>query len=243
MVEHQERFYRRHIRKENLKAFQITVQETDLHILADRLLEKEAIESVLQYRGHIEAYIRQYPAFGKTLSPWAPTGPAPLIVGDMIEAAAHAGVGPMAAVAGAISEKVAQDLLSFSKEVVVENGGDICLKLDDPATVGIYAGKSPLSMKIGVLLPAGDHPQAVCTSSGTVGHSRSFGKADAVCVLAPSCALADAAATAVGNCVQGPSDIRRAVDYGKSIPGLTGIVIVCGEKMGAWGGIEVVPIK
>lgn len=243
MFEHQKRSYRRHIRKENLKAFQITVQETDLHILADRPLEREAIESVLQYRGYIEAYIRQHPAFGTAYSPWTPPGPAPLIVTDMVEAAACAGVGPMAAVAGAIAEKVAQDLLAFSKEVVVENGGDICLQLNAPATVGIYAGKSPLSMKIGIVLQPCGQPQAVCTSSGTIGHSHSFGQADAVCVLAQSCALADAVATAVANRVKGPADVRSAVDFGKSIPGLTGIVIVCGEKLGVWGNLEVVPIQ
>ena len=83
---------------------------------------------------------------------------------------------------------------------------------------------------------------AVCTSSGTVGHSVSFGKADAVCVVSSSCALADAAATAIGNRVAGSADIKDAIQRGKMIPGVGGILIIVGDKLGAWGGIEVVPL-
>ncbi len=127
----------------------------------------------------------------------------------MAAAAQTAGVGPMAAVAGAIAECVGRELLEFSPEVIVENGGDIFLKVSHRRTVGIFAGDSPLTGRIGIQIEARDTPLGVCTSSGTVGHSLSFGRADAVVVLAPAAALADAAATAIGNRVSRKEGHRR----------------------------------
>jgi len=80
-------------------------------------------------------------------------------------------------------------------------------------------------------------PLGVCTSSATVGPSLSFGRADAVCVLAPSVALADAAASAIGNLVLKKDDIQRALDFGATIPGVEGIVIVFRDNLGVWGDI------
>ena len=125
------------------------------------------------------------------------------LVKEMIRVSTLANVGPMAAVAGAMAEFVSKDLLKISKQVIVENGGDIYLATSRERTIGIYAGTSPLSMKLGITISPEDSPLGVCTSSGTVGPSLSFGKADAVCILSKSAALADAAATAVGNVVRG----------------------------------------
>jgi ApbE superfamily uncharacterized protein (UPF0280 family) len=83
---------------------------------------------------------------------------------------------------------------------------------------------------------------AVCTSSGTVGHSLSLGKADAVCVVADSCSMADAAATSIGNQVQSASDIGSAIGMGKCIGNIRGIIIIVGEKIGMWGDLEVVSL-
>jgi uncharacterized protein len=149
-------------------------------------------------------------------------------------------VGPMAAVAGAVAEQVGRGLLALSDEVIVENGGDIFLQTADPATVAIFAGDSPLSLRIGIRTGGGNDPIAVCTSSGTVGHSLSFGHADAVCVTSRSAALADAAATAVGNRVGCRRDIPAGIELARRIAGVLGVVIVVGDKMGVWGAGEVV---
>jgi ApbE superfamily uncharacterized protein (UPF0280 family) len=148
----------------------------------------------------------------------------------------------MAAVAGAIAERVGRRLLSVSPEVIVENGGDIFLRTKNPLSVGLFAGVSPLSLKIGIRIEAIESGRGICTSSATVGHSLSFGKADAVCVLSPSCALADAVATAVGNRVNRPADIQPAIQWGKAIAGIEGLLIVIGEKLGAWGKIKIIPL-
>jgi len=238
----QRRTYRNLINKEGLVSFRVAVKETDLLVQAVDELEKLTTEFVLRYRNVIESYIQRYPEFLKTLTPWQIRGPAPLIIREMAAAGEAAGVGPMAAVAGAIGAHVGADLLSYSSEVIIENGGDVFLKIKDPGTVAIYAGPSPLSLKIGLKVYPDNKPLGVCTSSGTVGHSLSFGKADAVCVVSPDCALADAAATAVCNQVKSGKDIQIAIDFGKRIRGVNGLVVIIGDQIGMWGDIEIVPL-
>jgi ApbE superfamily uncharacterized protein (UPF0280 family) len=196
----------------------VTVKETDLFIHARKNLQDITKEQVLKYRGYIEAYIDRYPDFLQTLKPWRTGGPMP---------AGHVGA----------------DLLSYTDEVVVENGGDIFFKINDPVTVGIFAGESPLSLRTGLHLDTGGKPISVCTSSGSIGHSLSLGKADAVCVVSTSCSLADAAATSIGNRVKSAAHIQTAIDFGKNIDGIRGIVVIISNEIGFWGDLKVVPIK
>lgn len=240
---YQARTYRNLIYESELVAFRQAVQETDLYIHAVQPLEDITREAILRYRGYIEAYIRRFPDFVHTLKPWHMSGPAPAIVRDMVTAGLKAGVGPMAAVAGAIAERVGVDLLRHTEQVVVENGGDVFLKTNGPITIGIFAGDSPLSLRVGLRIQPGDAPVSVCTSSGTVGHSLSLGKADAVSVVSMSCAIADAAATSVGNHVNSPEDIQKAIKFGKSIEGVIGLIIISGDKIGFWGDLELVPLS
>ena len=118
---------------------------------------------------------------------------------------------------------------------------DIFLKVSQDTLVGIYAGTSTLSNKLAVKIPSSLTPLGVCTSSGTVGHSLSFGRADAVTVIAGSAALADATATAVGNSVKESSDITRSLDIVQQIDGIVGTLIIIGDRFGVWGDIEIVP--
>lgn len=239
---YQPRTYRNRIRKPGLSAFQVVVKETDLHIQADQELKDHALERVLYHRGVLEKYIVRNPMFATTMAPWPGDEPKPNLVQEMITAGRLSGVGPMAAVAGAVAAKVGIDLLEHSKEVIVENGGDVFLSTIRPVTLGIHAGVSPLGESLAIRIGGGT-PVGVCTSSGTIGHSYSYGNADAVCVISSVCALADAAATAICNRVQGELDIRGAIEWGKNIDGVLGIVIIIGEKMGAWGEVEFVPVK
>ena len=239
---YQNRFYRNLVQKSNLIAFRIAVKETDLMVHTTTNLEKITTELVLKYRSYIETYINNYPDFLLSLIPVTINHPAPLIIRNMAEASQNAGVGPMASVAGAIAESVGNALLSFTDEVIVENGGDIFIKTKGNVTVGIFAGKSPLSLKIGIRITSSNKTMSVCTSSGTVGHSVSMGKADAICVLSESCSLADAAATSIGNLIKTANDIQQGIDFGKKIKGVKGIVIIIGKKIGFWGDIEIVAV-
>ena len=235
---YEERTYRNLVKTDDLVTFEVIVKETDLLIRAERDISRETRESVLKYRHQIETYIERNPPFQGSLSPLLDDPYAPGIIREMIRTSQAAQVGPMAAVAGAMAESVSRDLLELSQEVIVENGGDIYLATSRERTIGIYAGASPLSLKLGIVIQPEDSPLGICTSSGTVGHSLSFGKADAVCILSKSAALADAAATAVGNMVQEGKEIDQALEKGKKIEGVLGTLIIVGEKVGVWGDIK-----
>jgi len=235
---YEQRTYRNLVKTDDLVKFEVVVKETDLLVRAESNLSNETRESVLKYRHQLETYITMHPEFQRSLIPLAEDPRAPELVREMIRVSQMARVGPMAGVAGAMAEWVSKDLLKFSKEVITENGGDIYLATNRERTIGIYAGQSPLSLKIGVVIGPEESPLGICTSSGTVGPSLSFGKADAVCILSKSAALADAAATAVGNIVREKKDIELALESGREIEGILGIVIIVGEKMGVWGSIK-----
>ena len=220
----------------------MAVKETDLYILAQGSLEQEAREAVIQLRQQLEQYISANPLFQTSLVPLPADPRAPQIVKEMLAASQAAGVGPMAGVAGAMAAFVGAALLAVTSEVVVENGGDIFLQTGTERTIGIFAGASPLSMQVGIRVPAERQPLGVCTSSATVGPSLSLGRADAVCVISPSATLADAAATALGNMVQGKGDIQRVLEAGQKIPGVEGVVIIVDDALGAWGGYELVKL-
>jgi ApbE superfamily uncharacterized protein (UPF0280 family) len=236
----EKRSYRRLATLDRLVSFQVTVQETDLMVQAEDDLADLCREEVLTQRGYIEHYIQRFPEFRTTLRPWNRDDPAPEIVRKMVAAGKCADVGPMAAVAGAMAETIGRFLRRHSNEVIVENGGDIFLSLKGRVTIGLYAGRSPLSMRIGLQLNPGREPLAVCTSSGTIGHSLSHGHADAVCIVARQCALADAAATAVANRVSSVDAIPEAIRFARTVEGVEGVVVVCGEQMGLWGDLRVV---
>ncbi len=233
------RTYRHWITGKDLISFNVVVKETDLYIRASSNLKRKAHKLVLKYRDILERYIERHPSFVTSLEPLPVSDDAPHIVKSMSEAAARVGIGPMASVAGAIAEFVGNELLAFSPEIIIENGGDIYLKSRGKRIVGIYAGKSPLTGKIGLEIKGQDTPLGICTSSGTVGHSLSQGKADAIIVLSKSATLADAAATAIGNLIVQPSDIPGGIEFAKGIDGLKGVIIIKDDKVGLWGKVKI----
>ncbi len=235
------RTYRHWVEGKDLISFNVVVKETDLYIRASSNLKRKAHRLVLKYRSLLEKYIERHPTFLTSLKPIPIPEDAPHIVKRMADAAYKAGVGPMASVAGAIAEFIGTELLAFSPEVIVENGGDIFLKSTVKRIVGIYAGKSPLTGKIGLEIEGETTPLGICTSSGTVGHSLSFGKADAAVVLSQSATLADAAATAIGNLIKQPGDIPSGIEFAKGIEGVKGVVIIIGDNMGLWGEVKICP--
>jgi len=241
-MNYEERFYRKQFKAEGLAGFEVVEEETDLYIFADKNLINQAQNIVHKIRNQLNKYILTNISFKESFSPVKVSLFAPKIVREMAWAAKLAGVGPMAAVAGTISERVGRELLKYSKEVIVENGGDNFFKICKTRIVGIYAGSSPLSEKIAIQLLPEDTPCGICTSSGTVGHSFSYGKADAVVVVAKSAALADAAATAIGNVAHDIETINNGIEIAKKIRGLRGVVIIKDDQMGVFGKIKIISI-
>lgn len=234
------RKYRDLVAGKGLVFFNCIVKETDLQVGAGRQMEREVRASTIKYREELEAYIRANPEFLISLSPVEAKPWAPELVKRMCRASREAGVGPMAAVAGAISEAIGKDMLDnwYTSEIIVENGGDIFMKTGVPRKVGIYAGNSPLSQALAVEVRPEQSPLGICTSAGTVGPSLSFGKADAAVILAKDAALADAVATATGNRVVTAGDLEQAISFAAGIPGIMGALVIAGDKMAAWGDIK-----
>jgi ApbE superfamily uncharacterized protein (UPF0280 family) len=231
--------YRSLITEDFLKSYQIKVSETDLYIRTDRNLSDHALTSVFKYRNYIEEYIKKRPDFLSSLIPLDEDQKAPAIIREMIKFSKEAHVGPMASVAGAVAEFVGLDLLKYSGNVIVENGGDVFIKTSQALRVGLFAADSPLSMKIAIRILPDETPMGVCTSSASVGHSLSFGIADAVCVTSKSAILADAAATFIGNRVKKKEDIKKAVEDGLKINGVRGLIIISRDSLGVGGNIEI----
>jgi len=125
----------------------------------------------------------------------------------------------------------------------VENGGDIFIKSNKVRKVSIFAGRSPFSQRIILEIEAKENYIGICTSSGMVGPSLSFGKADAVTIISGSVLLADAAATAVGNIIKTQKDVERGLIYAQKIKGVKGVVIIKDDKMGLWGDINFTVVK
>ena len=234
--------YRKLISGKGLVRSAVIEKESDILILAEKALTEPAHEILKKERKELETYIYKNPKFEKTFKPYIVSPFSPKIIRTMSWAARRANVGPMAAVAGAIAESVGKKLLKYSKEVIVENGGDIFVKINKPRRIGVYAGRSPFSEKIAIEISPQDTPLGICTSAGTVGHSISFGAADAVLVTARSCALADAAATAIGNVVKDEDTIEDGLNIAKKIKGLHGVLIIKNDIMGAWGTLKIVSI-
>ena len=236
--------YRRRVRVPGLTAFNVRVAQTDLYLQAEKNLTDEALKLIHTGRSRIEQYAESDPEFITSLKPRPDSALAPSPVKEMLQAGCAANVGPMAAVAGAMAEFVGRGLMALSPGgVVVENGGDIFLAATSGFTVGLFAGESPLSMKFGLIIQPEKTPIGICTSSGTVGHSMSLGRADAATVVAVAGALADAVATALGNRIRRANDIEASLNWAVSIPGVFGAMAIVGESIGFQGDLELAPIS
>jgi ApbE superfamily uncharacterized protein (UPF0280 family) len=213
-----------------------TWKEADLRICS--LRTDVIIAEVKRLRAILEAYIERQFEFKTSLVPIRLLPDAPDIAVRMAEAAESCGVGPMAAVAGAVAEMAAYAAIgSGAEEAIVENGGDIYLISPYAASVGLFAGANPLSGRLAFHITSSEMPLSICSSSSTFGHSLSFGKCDLATVVAKSGALADAAATLTGNCVKSVADIEPTLSRVSSIPGITGVLIIKDDRIGFTGNL------
>jgi len=207
------------------------LKETIVTILARKAGHIDAAKrAIREQRACLEDFIGRDPFFQVTLEPYdLGDDEAPDIVRQMIKSGCVFGIGPMAAVAGAIAGyAVAAMIEEGATYAVVDNGGDICILNDNPLNVGIYTGNSPIKNLAFEISPR-KVPLGICTSSGTVGPSISFGWADAAVVVSRDVMLADAAATALGNAVAAAGPLQEcfaAIDR----PGVDGALAVRGGR-------------
>ena len=183
-------------------------------------------------------YIGRHREFMEALQPVALRSDPPEIVRRMDFASYQAGVGPMACVAGATAQLAAEAAVrQGAQEAIVENGGDIYLVSETDIAVGLYIQGSPLSGRVAFRLAPSRLPVAVCSSSGRMGRSRSFGDCDLAAVLAEDAALADGAATRACNWVKGEEDIRSVAERIAEIVGVQGIMVVRNDRVALAGDL------
>ena len=191
---------------------------------------------IVSQRRVLEDYINCHPDFQDSYEPIALRGAPPEVAQRMARAAQLVGVGPMAAVAGAMAQLAAEAALKAgASEAIVDNGGDIYLRVVEPTLIGLGAGTSELADRLGFLLRANDTPVAICSSSGQMGHSKSLGECDLATVVAEDAALADAAATQAANLVATVEDVDSALERIAAIKGINGVVIVKDDRVGLAG--------
>jgi len=246
----QPRTYRTQFNIERFQSFEVKYLETDLWIGINTSSFKEemketAFNKVKELRTKLDAYILEEPFFKKSLKPFKPKETAPSEAKEMAAATEIAGVGPMAAVAGLFAREIGEILLqNFSiEEMVIENGGDIFALVKNELVLSVFAGESPLSERIGLVIPAKTGKIGICTSAGTVGPSLSFGKADAVVVICEDAVLADAFATAFGNKVKSPNDVEKVINQSEKYPEILSLLIICEDKIGIRGEYEMRILK
>jgi len=193
---------------------------------------------IVRQRGILEDYIKRHADFRRSLEPLELLPGAPEVAERMARAARLVGVGPMAAVAGAMAQSAAQaGLQAGAAEAIVENGGDIYLKAAKPVIIALVTGAAKLAARLALALKPEETPISICSSSGKMGHSMSLGKCDLATVVAADAALADAAATAAANLVRTIEDVDPALERIAAIAGVDGVIIVKDDRIGLAGNL------
>lgn len=191
---------------------------------------------IVRQRHILEDYLQRHPEFQRSLVPIEPHADAPEIARHMAWAAGLAGVGPMAAVAGAMAQWAAQAALAAgAEEAIVDNGGDLYLKAVEPVIVALGTGTNKLADRLAFRVQPEETPLAICSSSGKMGHSMSLGQCDLATVVAKDAALADAAATQAANLVSTPADVDAALERIMAVKDVAGVLIVKDDRIGLAG--------
>lgn len=240
-MEYRERSYRSRFSNDERRWFCVKFLESDLWIGVDSgsyraSMEADTYAMLVDLRRQMDAYLLMDPQYKTALTPYDAGLEAPNILKEMSRVSHKTGIGPMSAVAGAVAKKVAEFL--GTKEVIVENGGDIYAQAASDMDISVFAGQSPLSEKIGLHIPAADFPLGICTSSGTVGPSLSLGRADAVMIVCKDVLLADSYATAMANRIKTVNDLQSVIDRISDLPDILGAIAVKDDRMAITGCYE-----
>jgi ApbE superfamily uncharacterized protein (UPF0280 family) len=216
----------------------IEIGETAATIICEERFVSCAVEGMTRARAEIKNYIRERKDFLLSLEPLPCSDDAPVTIRRMCDAASKAGVGPMASVAGTIAwAGVERAVWEGATHCLIDNGGDIALVLDRPVTVGILEDICSTSLPAVRLDPTDGEVRGICTSSGVFGHSISFGNAKAATVMADDPALADAAATALGNACKSVQQLDSALGSISRIEGIRWALAIVDDRIGILGDV------
>ena len=235
---YEERFYR----NQTFSKFKLEVafRESDLLICTDKAVNKELAKNILikHYR-EIEEYVEKNPHFQTSLSPLKEDKNAPAIINEMIKSSELTDVGPFASVAGAIALYLGREILNYADEVIVENGGDIFLKISEDKVLGVYLGERFKIKNLNLKIKKRDYAFGIASSSATIGHSLNFGKADLVTVIARNAIIADGFATSLSNKITEIDDVNGVLEKAKNEPSIEGMLVAFADKIFLWGELEI----
>ncbi|MDD3232641.1 MAG: UPF0280 family protein [Candidatus Methanomethylophilus sp.] len=219
----------------NTERRRIVMGETCIDAVTDHKYLSEAEALAAEARTIVTSKIENSPEFGSSYKPVKSRIDDVPLISRMCTASELAGVGPMASVAGAVATYVLNGLIRDGCEyAVLDNGGDVALISDREVFVGLFTGRNDLECALHLTRTCGI--LGVCSSSGTFGHSISFGRSDICSVISEDPILADACATRLGNLVSETADLQPAAEYICTIKGVKGCIAsiagnitICGD--------------
>lgn len=230
--------YRKNISVKGKYSYRLKYKYTDLFITSDREISREIKEPVVSFYNEMEKVFSGNKAFGKSLTPVSIIDSHPHIVKEMCRAGEIFRVGPMAAVAGAVCDKIADSISEKCSFLMIENGGDVYIKSDIPVSAGLFSNNKYFRDRLNISINADSTPCGLCSSSGIMGHSLSLGKSDLVTVMSGSTVMADAAATAIANSIRGKADADRALEHYRNYKEIKGLVIIKDDRLAIWGALQ-----
>jgi Uncharacterized conserved protein len=212
------------------------IKETAVTIISDTEYLKEAKDAIFEAREIIEHKIAEDPFFQTTYDPYPVQKNDHELIRMMCNASVLADVGPMAAVAGAVASYAVERMKEKGcKHAIVDNGGDIALLADRDVTIGLFTGDDELK-DIALNVRPADRIRGICSSSGKIGPSVSFGQSNISTVFSNDVILADAAATRLGNLVK-DHDLEEALEIIGNIPGIDGCLVYHNGKLAMFGDV------
>lgn len=225
------------MRPPRLVPFDVHLGSLVLHVQAVQNLQDEARAAALRHWEQVEAYASRHSTFKSSLVPIPVGGDAPPLVRAMGAASAAAGVGAIVSLPGALAEALARDLARLSRLVVVSAEGDTFAIDARPRVFVVDPREGGAGIAVAV---RSQRPYAFYCTSGRVRVKPAIGRARAVAVLADHGAVADAAASAMGQAIHRPSQVARALELASRLPGVRGVVVLAEGRIGVWGSIEIV---
>jgi len=210
-------------------------KETHAFVITDEAYYPDAVHGMLDSREEVEAEIAVNKIY---LTSHRPIGPITRsgICRRMSRVARSAGVGPMAAVAGAIADAgVERTLKRGASHTIIENGGDISLDSDKDCVVGIWS-PNPEFQNMAFEIERGVR-MGICSSSGIYGHSHSYGKCDLATVVGVDGCTTDAYATALANSIKAERDMESAFKVLEGHRDVWGALAIKDGKIALYGDL------
>ena len=215
------------------------VGETAVTVISEEEYVAAAEHAIFEARERILRKISEDPFFLTTYDPYPVSDDDDELIKRMCQASELAGVGPMAGVAGAVAVFAVERMVEEGADyAIVENGGDIAMKIDRDITVGVFQDDEKFR-DLAFRIPKRDGIFGICSSSGKIGPSVSFGSSGISTVFSDDVILADACATALGNMIRDGDgkEMSKALETIGRIEGVDGCAAISNGLYAVFGKV------